>query len=240
VNRRFSQVATTFRNQFRILQETPKYSYKKAKQSVAKKAVSNRARSSRKRRIPREPSGMDNVMTAHLRDTVFGEGQHVFSSGKGRAVSLNQTAALGKLFHTVSNEPLDLEQYNDGYDSDLDDPEELKWRIKVSDKQIFEFIDSLVDDKYYLCLWNYFCAIEGRPLRDRDMISTWNKFVRKHGREVKRARTEVIMAMNIFHCWEHGSLDADGVMEVIRAFKQSCIQIQEIENPAAMRKKLTV
>lgn len=195
-----------------------KYSY-----STTKKRSGNNSRSSRKRQIPREPSGMDNEMTTHLRNAVLGEDRHLFSSGRGRALALNNQAAHGRLFHSVSNEPLDVEQYNDGYDSDLNDPEELKWRIRVSDKQIFEFIDSLVDDKYFLCLWNYFCALEGRPLGDRDVIGTWTRFVRQHGCELKRAKTEVIMTENIFHCWEHGSLDLDGVMQVFRAFREASI-----------------
>jgi len=27
--------------------------------------------------------------------------------------------------------------------------------------------------------------------------------------------------MNIFHCWEHGSVDADGVAEILRSYKAS-------------------
>lgn len=207
------------------------------KSKVSKSAVpdTSRGRGS-KRAIKDDPEGLSNPYTVFLRKTIFGGNSHVFSQGKGTMPELTEAAAEGKLFHSVNSAPLDVARYNEkGYDSDTEDGgAEAKWRLRMADRNLADMADMCAVEIYFFNLWNQFVNLDCKspdinmnieePALDRANYEVWMQFVKKYGAEIKRMKMEAILVMTVTYCWEQGTLDAQGLQEIMREFKNNSSQ----------------
>jgi len=81
-------------------------------------------------------------------------------------------------------------------------------------------------ETYFFNMWNQFILIDCKlgsiniksPQLDRASYSVWMAFVQKYGGDIKRMKMEALLAMNVTHCWEQGTLDANGVQDIFREF----------------------
>ncbi len=185
---------------------------RKCKESAFKTALQDNA--STKRRMKDDPDGMDNAYTKHFRKVMFGKNARNKLAGAG-VPALNDIAARGKLFHSVSNMPLDVTRFNDGYDSDLEGVDE--WVREMQDDQIDEVVDMLAVEKYYFKMWNQYVRDVGVN-GDRQTFDLYMGFVTRFGSELKRMKCEAVLVMQIVRSWKFGTLDADGVMRIMRRF----------------------
>lgn len=65
-----------------------------------------------------------------------------------------------RLFHSVLQSPFTVGEYNDGIDSDSNDGTEPEWRLRLSQKEINEYIDTIAIEKLFMHLWNQFIRME--------------------------------------------------------------------------------
>ena len=173
----------------------------------------------RKRGHYADPKGMENEHTAHFRNVMFGNNAHKKDAGKGVQPVVNEEAAKGRLFHTVTNIPLDIETYNEGVDSDLEDNgAEVRWRCKCADERLGEVVDMLAIEKYFFALWGMFKCENYFVCNDRDVFKACLQFVQECGGEIRRMKMEVILIRQLVQLWRFGCLDADGFMQILRAF----------------------
>jgi len=206
--------------------------------SKSAKQTKQQRNGGRKRKLQDAPDGKNNPRTQFIRTTLFGEdpdddaGRNV-NNGKG--VPLTAEAAREIMFHSVSNEPLDLEKYAAGYDSDAEDGgAEKEWRLRMADWKLSDMADMCPVEVYFFNLWNQFMIIECSPELDVDggavikgkeqnldraLFSVWMSFVRKYGGEIKRMKMEAVLAMNVVHCWELALIDAQGLHDIAMEFK---------------------
>ena len=174
----------------------------------------------RKRTYYADPKGMENQHTTHFRSVMFGNKAYKKDAGKGVQPIVNEEAAKGRLFHTVTNIPLDIVTYNEGIDSDLEDGgEEVRWRCKCGDERLGEVVDMLAIEKYFFSLWNQFVHANYVSLGDRDVYNAYLRFVGLFGCEIKRMKMEVIFVKQLTRNYELGTLDADGYVEILTAFR---------------------
>ena len=176
-----------------------------------------------KRSIRDTPRGMENEHTQHLRAKMFGDNAHHRLAGRGVKSVLSPQACDGRLFHSVTNLPLDTKLYNEGYDSDGDGDREIgtekRWRQRQREDLINEFIDMEPGQKYFLSLWNH-CIYEASTVRnDKDVFQLVVGFAETFGAEVKRMKLEVEFANTVTHMWRLGIMDASGVLEAMRTFR---------------------
>ena len=174
-----------------------------------------------KRKVVVEPTGMGNPHSIHFRNLMFGNQAHLHSAGEGCPSRLTHEAAHGRLYSTVTNVPLDIETYNAGYDSDIEDGgAESEWRLEHHDDHIGSFIDVLPIEKYFSILWDSFVLHNGRVKSDRAVYPLYISFVKKHGGELKRMKLEVVFAMQVVLSWKHGLVDAKGVMAIMKTLRE--------------------
>ncbi len=173
----------------------------------------------KKRTYYADPKGMENEHTVHFRNVMFGEEAYRKEAGKGSMGVVNEHAARARLFHTVTNIPLDVETYNAGYDSDLEDGgAEVRWRVKLGDERLGEVVDMLAIEKYFFSLWNQFKMERYFVANDRDVYPACMAFVNQYGAEIKRMKMEAVLVVQLVRLWKFGCLDANGFMSVLRAF----------------------
>lgn len=115
-----------------------------------------------KRRFQEDPKGLDNERSFHLRKSIFGEEKgHLFSAGIDTMPKLNKEAASGHFYHSVTNMPLDVKGYNDGFDSSVEDEgAEAKWRLRMGDINLGDVSDMSAVEVYFFNLWNQFINID--------------------------------------------------------------------------------
>lgn len=198
---------------------------------------SGTGRASKKRKYnDSSPDGMNNLFTQHLRKSIFGNGAVRFNAGQDAAPKLTEKAAKGCLFHSVNNEPLDVAGYNcTGYDSDIDDGgAEAKWRLRIADHNLADMADMCAVEIYFFNLWNQFVTLDvysddvairchkgtKEPKLDKANYSVWIAFVKKYAAEIKRMKMEALLVMTVTHCWEQAILDAKGLQDIMRTFRE--------------------
>lgn len=110
---------------------------------------------------------------------------------------LTEIAASERLFHSVSNEPLDVYGYNQGFDLEQEDEgAEAKWRQAMAYRNLGDVSDMCSVEAYFFNMWNQFINIDCKssdidnknPVSDRASFSIWIRFVRKYGGEIKRMK----------------------------------------------------
>ena len=171
------------------------------------------------RGLRNDPRGMDNEHTRHFRRVMFGDDAKSKNAGKGVPAVLSEEAAKGRLFHTLTNIPLDVERFNEGYDSDIDGGvEEMLGRLRMKDERQCEVVDMLAIEKYFFTLWNQFKALRYPELSEREVFAAALRFVDRFGDEIRRMKMEVLLVKQLVMVWKWGCLDANGVMHIMRAF----------------------
>lgn len=176
-----------------------------------------------KRCIRHTPRGMANEHTQHFRATMFGDDARNRMASKNKKPFLFPQASDGRLFHTVTNLPVDTELYNSGFDSDGDEDHatepEQRWRRRQREDLINEFIDMEPVQKYFLSLWNHYVYEASAAHSDEDVFGFVLGFADKFGPEVKRMKLEVEFASIVTHMWKLGLMDASGVLQAMQAFR---------------------
>ena len=165
-----------------------------------------------KRKFMDDPCGMNNIHTKHFRKIMFGSQARVKTMGM--TPKLNDTASRGRLFHSVTNAPLDVKRFNEGYDSDVEGRDEWIWEMQ--DEQIDEVVDMLAVEKFYFKMWNQFIRETKGRGGDREIYGLYLGFINRFGSEIRRMKCEAVFVAQLTLSWKHGTLDANGVMRIMR------------------------
>lgn len=174
----------------------------------------------RKRKVHIEADGLNNCHTVHFRSTVFGDKAYLRGAGSESQPCLNVDAAQGRLYHTVTNIPVDVENFNEGFNSDAaHDDAQVEWRRKDREDHIDSFVDVLPTEKYFMSLWNSFVTRNGNSKSDRGVLELYRSFVEKYGSEVRRMKLEVCLVQQIALLWRYGIIDTNGLLEIMGHFK---------------------
>ena len=182
-------------------------------------ATPTKQSSARKRRCDYEPDGANGHHTTFIRKCMFGKDYKNAKAGIGLPPYINAKAAQGRLYHSVTNIPLNVEKFNEGYNSDTgDNGIEALWCLRMWEDRLGEIVDMLPIEKLFAVMWNQFIRTNYVALSDRDVYDAYMRFIDLFGCEVKRMKMEMVFVKQLTRSYELGTVDADGYLEILAAF----------------------
>lgn len=97
--------------------------------------------------------------------------------GNGAAFSSVHTASR-RLYHSVLQTPLCLKGFDDGADSDADEEAEQVWRLRLTDDDVEDYLDTIAVEKLFMNLWNQFTRMDYAVRADRHVAPACMAFVK--------------------------------------------------------------
>lgn len=149
------------------------------------------------------------------------EGKKRRKAGNPAFRSISAAVQNDRLYHSVLQQPLNLQRYDEGADSDAesDDQDELKWRSEIVEDEIEEFTDTIAVEKLFMCLWNQFAKMENPIRADRDVAPACLRFVQLYRKTLKRYSLQVTFLRHLKEFTRMGVLDADSVFEIMQVLR---------------------
>lgn len=195
---------------------------------VVKKTEPRKTSTVRKRTKNDDPDGAKGCHTIFIRQCMFGkEEANNVKAGNGLPPYINSKAARGRLFHSVTNIPLMVDKFNEGYNSDTgDNGVEAAWNIRMGEDRLGEMVDMLPIEKYFAVLWNQFIQTNYPRMNDRAIFPVYTRFIEEFGAEVMRMKMEMVLVKQVVRNYHLGMLDANGVMEILSML--SCIDMSGV------------
>lgn len=150
------------------------------------------------------------------------EGKKKRKTGNPAFKSISAAIQNDRLYHSVLQQRLSLHGYNEGADSDAesDDQEELKWRSKIVEDEIEEFVDTIAVEKLFMCLWNQFAKMDNPIRADREVAPACLRFVQLYRKTLTRYSLEVTFLRHLTEFARIGVLDADSVFEIMQQLRK--------------------
>eukprot|EP00178_Gracilaria_changii_P020878 TRINITY_DN612_c0_g1_i3.p1 TRINITY_DN612_c0_g1~~TRINITY_DN612_c0_g1_i3.p1 ORF type:complete len:323 (-),score=55.30 TRINITY_DN612_c0_g1_i3:1442-2410(-) len=142
-------------------------------------------------------------------------------TGKPAFKSLSAAVQEKRLYNSVVQHELQVEEYENGADSDAEseDQEELKWRLRVVDDEIEEFVDTIAVEKLFMNLWNQFVKMEHPIKSDREIAQACLDFVQKYRKTLIRYNLEVTFLRHLTEFTRMGLLDATSVFDIFQVLR---------------------
>ncbi|KAI0566736.1 hypothetical protein FGB62_6g318 [Gracilaria domingensis] len=141
----------------------------------------------------------------------------------GRPAFKTLSAALKekRLYNSVVQRELQEEAYENGVDSDAEseDQEELKWRLRVVDDEIEEYVDTIAVEKLFMNLWNQFVKMEHPVKSDKEIAPACLDFVQKYRKTLIRYNLEVTFLRHLTEFTRMGLLDAASVFQIFQVLR---------------------
>lgn len=92
--------------------------------------------------------------------------------------SVEQAVKEKRLWHSVLQNPVSLEEFQEGVDSDGDRDDEHDWRLQIADDEVEEFEDTLPVEKLLMNLWNQFSFMEFNAFADHRLAPACMEFAK--------------------------------------------------------------
>lgn len=83
-----------------------------------------------------------------------------------------------RLWHSILQHPVSLEEFQAEDDSDEDREEEYEWRLHLADDEVEEFEDTLPVEKLLMNLWNQFLVMDYHAYADHRVAPACNAFAK--------------------------------------------------------------
>ncbi|CAN8061398.1 unnamed protein product [Agarophyton chilense] len=141
--------------------------------------------------------------------------------GKPAFKTLSTAVKEKRLYNSVVQRELLVEEYENGADSDAESEsqEEVKWRLRVVDDEIEEYVDTIAVEKLFMNLWNQFVKMEHPVKSDKEIAPACLSFVQKYRKTLIRYNLEVTFLRHLAEFSRMGLLDADGVFDICRVLR---------------------
>lgn len=92
--------------------------------------------------------------------------------------SVEQAVKEKRLWHSILQNPVSFEEFQEGVDSDGERDEEHEWRLQIADDEVEEFEDTLPVEKLLMNLWNQFLFMEFNAFADHRLAPACKKFAK--------------------------------------------------------------
>ncbi len=125
-----------------------------------------------------------------------------------------------KLFHSILNHEIIVEDFNSGFDSDGAEDHDVEWRLAFKRFLLHDFVDMFAVEKVFMNLWNQFALKEFKITSDKCVYPALHAFLDKYGPEIRRIRFEILFVRHVTVLSRCGLVDADGVNELFKKLKK--------------------
>lgn len=144
-------------------------------------------------------------------------------SGKNRRKttfnSLEEGARQGRLFHSIEQTRLNVEQFQE-IDSDNEEELEQEWRFRLRHDEISDFTDTVPTEMLFMHLWNQFVGMEFKIYADKCVAEACLAFVNKYFNTMRRLKIHASFVRFMREMVETGLLDANDVFKCLSTYKE--------------------
>eukprot|EP00177_Eucheuma_denticulatum_P000208 GFKZ01000363.1.p1 GENE.GFKZ01000363.1~~GFKZ01000363.1.p1 ORF type:complete len:487 (+),score=60.22 GFKZ01000363.1:49-1461(+) len=173
-----------------------------------------------------------------------GEGKHgkkskvvksKVASAKLAYQSVAQAVKERRLYHSVLQTPVKVEEVEGGEDSDAEEKldYEREWRLALANTEVDDFSDTLPVEKLFFNLWNQFLTIDFHTYCDRMVAPACMQFVKKYRRIIHQLHMELIFMRHLIELRRVGLLGASAVYETMMVLKDRDTEAKSKEEEEA-------
>lgn len=149
--------------------------------------------------------------------------------------SVAQAVKEKRLYHSVLQTPVKVEEVEGGKDSDAEEElgYEREWRLALANTEVDDFSDTLPVEKLFFNLWNQFLTMDFHAYSDRMVAPACMQFVKKYRRIIHELHMELTFMRHLIELRRVGLLGASGVYETMMVLKDRDTEAKSKEEEEA-------
>lgn len=130
-------------------------------------------------------------------------------------LSFEEGVARSIVYRSVVQSQPNVDEFEDGADSDAENIIDEDWRLELGDKLLSDFSDTSAQEKCYMNLWNQFVLREVYVYSDRRQLDVISMFANRYGAIIFRMHLEIIFVRHLRELYRRGLIDASGMHQAV-------------------------